>query len=69
MTMDKCNKSVTCTSCGKEHIFAMYVFAHWDEELIYKCKCGTKHAIKRGKIYESFEPANATKAQQGLQES
>ena len=44
-------KSFICTRCGKEHEFALYVFAHWNDELEHKCDCGARHAIRKGKSW------------------
>ena len=41
-------KSFVCSRCGKEHAFALYVFAHWNHELEHKCDCGARHSIQRG---------------------
>lgn len=39
------NRGYTCT-CGKEHKYGAYVFAHWREVLIHTCDaCGAKHEI------------------------
>lgn len=41
-------KSFVCSRCGTEHAFALYVFAHWNNELEHKCDCGARHSIQRG---------------------
>lgn len=37
-----------CTGCQKHHEFGVYVAAHWDEELIHTCECGSQHTVRRG---------------------
>lgn len=44
---EKLAKSFTC-SCGKEHAFVPYVFAHWDVMLVHTCDCGALHHIRQG---------------------
>ena len=60
-------KSFVCTRCGKEHAFALYVFAHWNNELEHKCDCGARHAIQRGRAW-SLDKAEAANDQAERQE-
>lgn len=54
-------KGFTCT-CGVEHTFPLYVFAHWDEPLIHTCDCGAKHTILQGKALRTKESKRRAKA-------
>ena len=49
--MSKANppKGFTCSKCGTYHDFALYVYAHWHDDLIHNCECGAKHRILMGK--------------------
>jgi len=38
---------VTCT-CGKFSKFPAYVYAHWSDELIYRCECGQEWLVLSG---------------------
>ena len=41
-------KGFTC-KCGKYHAFSVYVYAHWQETLIYTCpKCGERYEVCEG---------------------
>lgn len=43
-------KGFTC-ECGEKHLFSVWVFGHWHEELIHTCeRCGAKHAIEEGEV-------------------
>lgn len=45
-------KGFKCT-CGKEHPFVDYVYAHWNIELTTTCdQCGTKWIVRRGLVWE-----------------
>lgn len=48
-------KGFTCKTpgCGEQHVFNLYVFAHWDEQLKHKCKCGALSTIQRGMVRTS----------------
>lgn len=49
MAETKLQKDFKCETCGKQHHFSAYVFAHWDETLLHTCDgCGAKHDIFRG---------------------
>lgn len=42
-------KGFTCV-CGEYHKFPVYVFAHWQERLIYTCKkCGACYGVLGGR--------------------
>lgn len=41
-------KGYTCSTCGKEHAYPGYVYAHWRESLTHDCECGAKHTIFEG---------------------
>lgn len=41
-------KGFTCTSCGREHEYPAYVYAHWNVGLVHTCKCKARHCITRG---------------------
>lgn len=44
-------KGFTC-ECGKEHEFSLYVYSHWDIQLVHSCEaCGREHTILRGRAY------------------
>lgn len=35
--------------CGDKVIYPPWVYAHWDEALVYTCpKCGARYALRRG---------------------
>lgn len=38
-----------CSTCGKDHKYPAYVYAHWHEPLTHECECGAKHEIVQGK--------------------
>lgn len=38
-----------CT-CGKEHKWPGYVYAHWDIELRHTCPCGVQVLIQEGVV-------------------
>ena len=41
-------KGIDC-ECGEHSAFSVWVYAHWDEDLIFTCdKCKKKYALKRG---------------------
>jgi hypothetical protein len=41
-----------CLACGHETRLALWVYAHWDAELIATCeKCGYEQLIRRGITY------------------
>ena len=41
-------KGFTC-ECGEPHVYGVYVYAHWQEDLVHTCeKCSAKHNIRRG---------------------
>lgn len=41
-------KGFTCSSCGKEHRFSLWVYGHWNEGLSMVCDCGLRHSIRKG---------------------
>ena len=46
--MDKVIKGFTC-ECKKYHEFHIWVFAHWDEILIFTCpECEQRYNIHKG---------------------
>ncbi len=41
-------KGYTCT-CGTEHAYPGYVYAHWNESLTHTCEtCQAQHEVIRG---------------------
>jgi hypothetical protein len=46
--MSELAKGFTCT-CGAEHAYPPYVFAHWRDKLTHTCEhCGALHEIVMG---------------------
>jgi hypothetical protein len=41
----------TC-KCGKRHEYPLYVAAHWDIVLTFKCHCGMDFTIYKGEARE-----------------
>jgi Zn ribbon nucleic-acid-binding protein len=39
-----------CPTCGKEHKWSVYVFAHYDIELVHTCDCGQKVHLCSGEV-------------------
>lgn len=43
-------KGFTC-KCGEEHVFGVWVAAHWDMELLHTCpKCGRQSKVCQGTV-------------------
>ena len=40
--------------CGKWHIFPMYYFAHYAEEITHECDCGRKNILQNGNLVEEY---------------
>ncbi len=49
---DSMKKGFTC-NCGKFNAFTGYVFAHWNELLVFTCSCGTEYNVFSGVAYEN----------------
>ena len=49
---DKLKRGHKCPKCGKEAKWVAYVYAHWNDEIIYTCECGQKVSICRGCVIE-----------------
>lgn len=47
----KLPKGFKC-KCGKSHRFALYVYAHWNDELKFSCECGRVYRICCGEAEE-----------------
>lgn len=45
--MSELAKGYTCT-CGKEHTYPAYVYAHWNIALTHTCECGLRWTIMQG---------------------
>ena len=46
----KLTKGFVC-QCGQEHLFPVYVFAHWDDLLVFKCpECSRSYEIVSGTV-------------------
>ncbi len=49
--MSEMPQGFECSTCHDYHKFPGYVYAHWDEELIFSCPnpyCGERHVVIRG---------------------
>lgn len=38
----------TCATCGDFHKFSGYIYAHFDEEIVHTCLCGSRSTLCRG---------------------
>lgn len=47
MKKESLPKGFTC-ECGTFHKFSAYVFAHWTDDLRWKCDCGRVYMIQEG---------------------
>ena len=45
--VDSDDKGFTC-ECGVRENYPAYVFAHWDNDLIFTCGCKRKYSVLRG---------------------
>ena len=46
-------KGFKCLKCGAEHQFHAYVYAHWNDFLVFTCpECKHEHRVFRGKVSE-----------------
>lgn len=52
MSKKEMPKGFNCKNpkCKKWDDFGVYVYAHWNEELIHTCECGQQHRVKAGKV-------------------
>lgn len=49
MTKSTKPKGFTCKGCGTEHVFPLYVYAHWNESLLFTCpKCSLQYNVRAG---------------------
>jgi hypothetical protein len=44
-------KGFTCR-CGVFNEYPVYLFAHWDEELVFTCDCKRAYVILQGEAQE-----------------
>jgi|PlaIllAssembly_1097288.scaffolds.fasta_scaffold44816_5 hypothetical protein len=58
---DKIPTSYIC-QCGREHPFAVWVFAHWRDLLVHKCGCGRVNQIFAGRC---LGPAKRKRTRKG----
>jgi hypothetical protein len=47
--------------CGERHQFGVYVFAHWNDEIVHTCQCGRRHMVQSGEV--SLLTRRATKSE------
>ena len=43
------NDALVCP-CGVETPLPAYVAAHWEEKILFTCRCGKLYWIERGKV-------------------
>lgn len=55
-------RGYTCSSCGREHPYPAYVFAHWREILTHVCECGAKVEIILGVAHRVGRPQRRKRA-------
>ena len=48
MRKEKLTEGMTC-ECGKYEKYPAYIYAHWDDPVIYTCECGIAYVIFRGR--------------------
>ncbi len=53
MATEKLPRTAKCPHCGRKSApFHVWVYAHWDEELVGTCEgCGKQHGLRRGIAY------------------
>lgn len=37
-----------CTSCGANHEYGVWVYAHWSDDIVHTCTCGQRHSLLKG---------------------